>query len=418
MNRIRWLVVLLVLTGILVLMLQSGSNRAVSSVVSRGADGWYGFRQALDLRKIPVELKKEPWHQVLADDSDGVAGDTVWLMVFPWQRSLGSEELQKMSHFLRDGGTLWVGYSGSSSSQVEATVLESLGMGPLRRIRESTPLSPVAWWRYRTERWELEPSPNLGLDSPKVEIPALEYAPGKPRRAKVYYRGGSVPARDREQADVQIEERTKEQTEVQAGHESLSTGQAAETADTSVPLIFSYERLGGKIIVVPAALWSNAEILSADHLALLDEFLKQVESRPRWWVDEYHHGLLDQDLVRQSAANASWDYFFLHLMVIYCLGVWALARRFGPVWHERPVRFGSTAEFLENLGGLHHRLGHHRDAARQLAGRMTDLYPQQASPSETQVQLEAQQVSDGPSLVRFAQQLSRRAQGTRNSSSR
>ncbi len=380
MNRWRWLLAALVLIGTLTLLVRSEGNRAISSVVSRGEDGWYGFRQALERHNISLEVAKKPWDESL-EAQLGAAEQTVWVVTFPWQRSLSRDELHKMSGFLRKGGTVWVAYSGYSGSVDEAAVLESLGLGSLRRLREPAPMSPSAWWRHRNERWELQPNPDHVSAGVRVEIPALDVAPAPPSKAEIYF-----------DAIIQTE-----------GSESAEDG--------SIPLIFGYQRLGGHVLAIPAVLWSNAEILTAGNLALLDRWSQGRGPKTRWWVDEYHHGMLHPDLVKNSASNVSWDLFFLHLALIYGLGVWALARRFGPVWHERPARFGSTAEFLENLGTLHHRLGHHRSAARHMVARMAELYPQSQPAAGSGSQPEdvgqtAEQVSDGPSLIHLAQELS------------
>jgi hypothetical protein len=70
-----------------------------------------------------------------------------------------------------------------------------------------------------------------------------------------------------------------------------------------------------------------------------------------------------------------FDLWLLHLAVVYLLALAALARPFGPVWSDPPVRTGSAATFLHGLGALHKRLGHEREAAALLVARARELDP-------------------------------------------
>ena len=191
MSKLRWLLIVLLLIGTLALLVQSETNRAVSSVVSRGEDGWYGFRQALELRDMPLEVARKPWGEALDEAQIGAAENAVWIIAFPWQRPLDRAELQELSDFLRKGGTVWVAYSGSSPSVDETAVLDFLGLGSSRRLRKPVPMSPLAWWRHRNERWQLEPGPGGGLSSAsgavRGEIPALDVAPAPPPKAEIYF---------------------------------------------------------------------------------------------------------------------------------------------------------------------------------------------------------------------------------------
>ena len=356
-SRIRWIIMVGTLVGAFFWALSSVSSHAASSMLSRGADGWHGVRVAMGLWDLEPVLKKAPWQEALEPEQED-AEPGVLVLTFPWQKPMQADEKQALHRFLRRGGTVIVGYSGGAATPSEFQVLELLGMGELQRLRDGPPLSPMAWWRYRTERW----SPEALDGGAALELAAFDYAPEPPKDAQIQYR--------------------------------LRT-------EVDKALVYEYPWLGGRVVVVPAALWSNSELLNADNLALLEELVARFDGRP-WWVDEYHHGLVRADLVRESAANISWDAFMVHLGVIYCLVVWALGRRFGPVWKEPMVRLGSTAEFLENLGGLHHRLGHHREAARHMAERVAELYPQ------PEVELpRPEDVDNGEDLLRFARELSR-----------
>jgi hypothetical protein len=101
-----------------------------------------------------------------------------------------------------------------------------------------------------------------------------------------------------------------------------------------------------------------------------------------WTFDEFHHGLL-APADAAAGSGRSFDSYLLHVAFLYLLAVFAAIRRFGPAWSEPPVIAGSTAAFLVGLGGLHHRLGHHREGARQLVDRAREIDPRLPIPPGT-----------------------------------
>jgi hypothetical protein len=78
-------------------------------------------------------------------------------------------------------------------------------------------------------------------------------------------------------------------------------------------------------------------------------------------------------LLETAALGRTLDLILLHLTVLYLAAVLALARPFGPAWSPPPVVTGSTGAFLLGLGAIHHRLGHHREAAERLLARVREL---------------------------------------------
>lgn len=364
MSRSTWIgiaaLVLAVLTGVWLINQELG---AISSALSRDARGWLAARRYLELRGCRVALRDEP----LTEGSRR----GVLVLAFPWQRQLARGELLALSSHLRFGGTVLLAYSRDIEQYQEREVLRALRLEPIA-VRPRPSLMPWRWWRYQQEVWNLRPDPtwteDSGLPGPELAVPAFRQAPEAPGRALVLYRGG----------------------------------------DEKVPLIFTYRLQRGRVVVVPADLFSNARLLEAGNADLFESLFGWLG--PEWSFDEYHHGLASVETVTASVSRFAWDQFMLHLVLIYLLGLVALARRFGPAWREPPVMVGSTASFLRSLGALHRELRHHRAAAELLLERAHAL-----DPNLPAIAGPRKPIADGASLVGFARRISR-AQRRRNRS--
>ena len=409
MNR-RLLWALPVLLGLLLWLGSEATEGGVSSTLSKGADGWLGLRRALQEGDRPTRLLKRPWHLITATTATTAAAEitsaevsseaeldfdpldvdeTLLVTAFPWQRGAGEDELRGLNDWLRRGGTVVVAYSDVFPGPWEGRVLEGLGMGGRERLRPAAPWSPISWWAYRTQRWTLEPEPAAG-PLPRLELGAVDRAPLPPDGAHILYR--RPPLED----------------ETSAATKAGSAPSVRDPSYDAPAMIFTFERLGGRVLVLPARLWSNGELLKAGNLASVEGLAGRlgVGADTAWCFDEYHHGSVDAALVRSEVDRLPWDLFFLHLGLLYGLALWTLARPFGPVWQERPAHAGSTAAFLESLGSFHHRLGHHRDAARRMRTRLLDLYPRWSEDTpDLPTAAQADAVSSGRELVAFARRL-------------
>jgi hypothetical protein len=164
--------------------------------------------------------------------------------------------------------------------------------------------------------------------------------------------------------------------------------------------IFRYH--GGRVVVLPADALSNSRLGEAGNADLLETLL--VNLGPRWAFDEYHHGLVTAAAESAGLGRAA-DLLLVHLLLLYLLVVLALARRQGPAWREPAPIAGSAATFLLGLGALHHRLGHHGEAARLLLRRVRELDRGLELPAD----LDRRAASAGPrELVEIAKQVARR----------
>jgi hypothetical protein len=171
------------------------------------------------------------------------------------------------------------------------------------------------------------------------------------------------------------------------------------------PVVALLPRLGGRVLVLPADALANARLELPGNADLLEALLRNLGRR--WAFDEYHHGLVTGEGGSRELGRAA-DLLLAHLVLLYLLAALALVRRQGPAWQEAAPLGGSAAAFLRGLGALHHRLGHHREAARLLLRRARELDPGLALPPE----LERQAAAAGPQqLVAIAREVARRRAG-------
>ncbi len=338
------------------------------SALSRGPEGWLAARRYLEARGAEVRLLDA------LPEAEGAGPAGVLVEVFPWSAAVPADRRASALHRrLAAGGDLVIAYSGGYDPR-EDRVLEALGIG-LVAVRDEPPLGPLAWRRDARLSWRLEPEAGVAerasgpAGAAVVELPAPRWAPRAPAEAEVLYR-------------------------------------SPEGAPEGAPLVFVVERRGGaRLVVLPAAALANAGIAEAGNADLLEGFLAAFGRR--WAFDESAHGLSapgagDPDAER---AGRAFDLVLAHLALLYLLAVAALGRRFGPAWREPPVATGSTAAFLLRLGALHHRLGHHRDAAVRLVERWRELHPRHAVPAAVAGRAEE---ADADGLVAVARALARR----------
>ncbi|HYG62642.1 MAG TPA: DUF4350 domain-containing protein [Thermoanaerobaculia bacterium] len=365
MSQVRkWGLFLLVsLLALIALVFTSGPGAARGSVLSQGAGGWLAARRYLEAREAQVKLLDRPLDQ-LQDKG-------VLVVAFPWQVGTFGDPGEALTQHLRRGGDLVLAYSGGLSSLAELLAFDAL-TGDLEEIR-TPPLQPARWRRFVHEEWTLRPAPAKSATEEwtaarPLRVWAPRAIPEPPKEAQVLFQG--------------------------------PVGEAA---------VFAFRRYGGRVVVLPADLFSNARLADEGNADLLETLLRDLG--PSWTFDEYHHGLARQGEIEGPVSGPVLDLLLAHLAVLYLLAVWALARRFGPAWREVPAIAGSTASFLLGLGALHHRLGHHRDAALLLVRRTGELHRDLAVPEELTRRAQAPEVMDADGLVSIARSLVRLRRG-------
>ena len=340
----------LAVLGLLV-WLFAKEGEARGSTLSQGPNGWRAARRYLESSGARVRLLAKPFDP----SQDG----GVLVLTFPWQRGATPELGDQLDQHLRRGGEIVVAYSGASGNLGEVVVLTGLGLPP-REERKAT-LDPLRWRRFARAEWDLRPV----VGGPPLRVWAPRYAPDLPKEAAPLYRGPK--------------------------------GQV---------LLAVLARGKGHLWIVPADTFANARLSNPGNAALLETLRRRLGDR--WTFDEYHHGLTAGQEVETAAAGRTLDWILIHLAVLYLAALWTLSRRFGPPWSEPPAVTGSTGSFLLGLGALHHRLGHHREAARRLLERVRELDRDLDLPEELDRRAEAA----GPrELVALAREVARRRTG-------
>jgi hypothetical protein len=354
-NRLFLGAALCLLLGVGAVLLLGGPGEARGSAVARGPNGWLAARRYLAARGVRVTLLREPL--------DGARSEGVLVSAFPWQSGAPLEAAEALEAHVRRGGTLVLAYSGSWGNPGELVALERLGL-PLEVVRRGS-LNPLQWRRFTREEWRLVPAPGL-RGGPPVRVWAPRWRPEIPRSAEVLFRSprGSVAAA------------------------VLRRGQ-------------------GRIVLLPADAFANARLANAGNAGLLETLRRRLGDR--WTFDEYHHGLAAGESSGETAAlTRALDLILIHLAALYLVALWALSRRFGPAWSEPPAVTGSTGSFLLGLGALHHRLGHHGEAAVRLLDRVRELDRDADLPPE----LDRRAAMAGPrELVALAREVARRRRG-------
>jgi hypothetical protein len=297
------------------------SGAAGTSSLSRGARGLLAARLYLERRGCAVDLLDRPWEPPL-DRPPGVL-----VLALPWPGFGFDEGLAGLDRHLLRGGSIVLLYSGDRPAIAEADVLARLHLS-VDVVRGDPPLAPRAWHRFMTEEWTLT-SESGGRP---LRVGAPRALPGLPTGAAVLYRGPQ-------------------------GH----------------PVVFEEARAAGRIVAAPVDVLANARLDAEGNADFLETL--RVRLGDRWTIDERHHGLAAPVTPVERASLRLVDQTLAHLLFLYVLALLALGRRFGPAWTDPPVASGSAASFMIGLGGLHHRLGHHAEAARSLRARALELDP-------------------------------------------
>ncbi len=364
-----WCLLVLVLAVIAVIF---AGKTAGPSVLSRGPAGWLGARKYLEERGIDVLLLDRPL--------GGTEEAEVLVTAFPWQQSPPLLPMDPIRSFVREGGTLLIGYSGELGGTKEQQLLELLE-APLTKLGPEPPLAPVAWWRHRQREWTLVPTQEVPGNH-RGHISAAPAVPRPPERARILHR---------------LEMNSPLNISPESPLNSSSDSSWAATMDFSLGQ--------GHVVLFPAELISNARLSEAGSVQALEALIALAPPGP-WAFDEFAHGLrpMGEDGGPQ-APQVAFDLFVGHLFLLYLLALTALARRFGPPFKHPPIQAGSAAAFLRGLGTLHHRCGHHARAAELLLERTQALDPRRQIPPS----LAALASGAGPrAFVRLAQGLAQK----------
>jgi hypothetical protein len=326
------------------------------SALSNASDGWLAARRYLEARGAAVSLLREPLESFV--DGPEPASRPVLVLAFPWVVAPAPALEETIARFLDRGGSLVVAYSGDVSPSEELAGLALNDPTPM-------PVNPWRWWREVHRAWTLRPS---APGARPVEVWAQRVLPvARPGASVLYTAPGGRPAVT-----------------------ALRTGR-------------------GWLVMLPAEALSNGRLGAAGNADLLETLYRNLGRR--WVFDEYHHGLVAAGVADRRLGLVA-NLLLAQLVLLYALAVVALARRQGPAWSEPPRLIGSATTFLVGVGGLHHQLGHHREAAALLLRRVRELDRGLVLPAD----LDRRAATAGPrELVAIAGEVARRRAGRNRS---
>jgi len=336
MSRRGWISLgILALVGVLAVavLLAVGQGTGGASTLARGAEGWLLARLYLEQRDGAAPVVWDRPLEALPEEARAL------VLTLPGSGILANDDRDALTRFLARGGSVVVAYGGGPRQRGEELALEALDLGS-QPAREKPPLGFRAWREYRATVWPMEPGEAWRgtFAGPPPALTAIDWAPTPPRDAQVWFTGG----------------------------------------DKGLPLVFSSRRSGGTLWVVPARLFANGQLAREGNGDFLESLARAVPGP--WYFDEFHHGLLAAEEAVEGTTRHLFDLLLLHLALLYALVVWRLLRRFGAPWRPAPRIASSNASFLQGLGALHHRFGHHRRAAALLLDRARQLDPRLALP--------------------------------------
>lgn len=336
--RNKWILsgaVLVVGAAACILVLLRRSDAADGSVLSASPGGWLAARTYIERRGSTITLLDRPLEPLQATAA-AKKGKSLLMLAFPWQVLPSRADLDALRQCLAAGESVVFAYSGQPSV-AEERVASALGLD-FSEVRGVPPLSPVAWYRFAKEEWRLKPERTFAsVSNPEVVIQAPERVPKVPKNAEVLYRGGK-----------------------------------------EVSAIFSFPRLRGRVIVLPAGSLSNARLGNPGNADLLESLRTTLGGEIVF--DEYHHGLLAADVLAGSGNAPNVDLLFVQLLLLYLAIAWALGKRFGRAWDEPPEIASSTEAFLLGLGALHRKLRHSAPACVRLLDDAESLDPRLEAP--------------------------------------
>ncbi len=384
-------VLLTVVATLIALYTPGGSG---PSALSPGPGGWLAARKYLAARGAEITLLD---HQ-LGEEPGDTDASAVLVTGFPWSSAALQADFEPYRAFAQAGATVIIAYSGQIPRGAEKRFFDHFGLAA-RRARRSSPLGYGGWRSWQKERWKLLPGPALGGEIREISLrppaavpqastgaqPWFHAAPGNTATAA---RSAEEPSAGRRLVDDVLE---KQGT-------YLARPLAEEAA-----VIFSVPFGDGRMIWLPADVLSNARLGEAGNAGLLESLL--AAGAARWSFDEYHHGLRPPGERVTPVPQRVFDLFLVHLLAIYLLAVWFLARRFGPVWREPTAHSGSTAGLLRGMGILHETMGHHRWAGELLIERVQQL--DDANPAFSSALSSLQPATNSRQLVNLAAHVAR-----------
>ena len=385
--------VLLLIAGATLLALRVPRGGGPSAF-SPGPSGWLAARKYLTARSAQITFLD---HQLGEEKTDPKAStsqrNSVLVTGFPWSSGILDSDFEPYRDFAQAGGTVVVAYSGQIPRGVEKKFWTFFGL-TANRARRRSPWGYRGWRRWQTEIWQLVPNSALCGQVPSIALLPPAAAPQAPDEARPWFHAAPGTTA----GSTESQEKTKDSKNLADEVLEEQGSYLSQPLADGAPVIFSLPIGEGRMIWLPADVLSNARLGAAGNAALLESLL--AAGATHWNFDEYHHGLRPPGERVSPVPQRVFDLFLLHLLALYLLAVWFLARRFGPVWGEPTAHSGSAGGFLRGMGLLHEEMGHHRSAGKLLVERVQQL--DTANPAFASALANLEPATSGPRLVQLA----------------
>lgn len=312
---------MLALAGVLValgLLSRPQTNRpTVESPRPAGLRALYLY---LERRGAPVEIWKRSSTEL------GRAQRGTLVVAAPFTVGYSDEETAALNAWVSRGNRLVLLVSSARPWLGDDALHEALGLVTERESDEA-PLSWAAWQRWAKDPVVLERAPQAPDDLPET----LHATRGTWRVTRP---GGAT---------------------------SLYVD--AEGA----PAVFRIPRNEGELVVVnDSSVFGNDRLGEAGNLELAHRLLiEPLGEGERLYVDEWRHGFREAGAIDGPSFGA-FEALAAHVVLLYALFVWRLAKRFGPRMRAAGVGRGSVERDLLALADLHRRSKHARASAERM----------------------------------------------------
>lgn len=331
-------------------------------------------REAMEPEVSPgsqLETRRASSRRAWTEALEQLDDDVSMVLAFPATAGV-ADQLSVLRTELRAGHTVLALYSGLPLAFEESQMLEDLGVG-VRDLGRRGRLAPWSWWQDRRQGYahRLE----------QADAAGSEPAWSDPVRTLI------DPAADCTQIAAFVGPRSRD---------LRPEGRALSVARC---------RIGsGELLLAPTSMLANARIGGTGNLRVARELAALLGDEVRFLEQPEQLGAAPMD-ARAGAARRALNLVGVQLVLLYLVGLLALARGFGPRWPSLDQPADAQRRFLLSVGALHRRLGDFGLAARNLQARWLEFDPLSRRRGEEELGAKAEVTEE--ELLRLATRWSR-----------